>query len=125
MAGDGWLLLGDAASLIDPFTGEGIGNAMVSGRLAARWASRAAAAGDHSAGLLSGYDRAVRAALQRELRLSHALQRLTGWKGLLNLVVRKAGRSDQVAAMLTGMFDDEAQRRRLLSPLFYLHLLAA
>lgn len=29
MSGDGWMLLGDAASLIDPFTGEGIGNAMV------------------------------------------------------------------------------------------------
>ena len=28
IAGDGFLLLGDAAALIDPFTGEGIGNGM-------------------------------------------------------------------------------------------------
>jgi geranylgeranyl reductase family protein len=35
LQGDAFMLLGDAASLIDPFTGEGIGNAMISGRLAA------------------------------------------------------------------------------------------
>ena len=67
----------------------------------------------------------MQAYLRDELRLSHAMQRLTGWRGLLNLVVRKAGRADEVAEVLTGMFDDESQRRRLLSPLFYLRLLAA
>ena len=30
--GNGFMLLGDAAGLIDPFTGEGIGNAMVSAK---------------------------------------------------------------------------------------------
>ena len=33
--GDGYLLLGDAAGLVDPFTGEGIGNALESGKIAA------------------------------------------------------------------------------------------
>ena len=28
LAGDGWMLVGDAASLVDPFSGEGISNAM-------------------------------------------------------------------------------------------------
>ena len=32
--GDGFMLLGDAAGLIDPFTGEGIGNAMASAKYA-------------------------------------------------------------------------------------------
>ena len=32
--GNGFLLLGDAAGLIDPFTGEGIGNALYSARFA-------------------------------------------------------------------------------------------
>jgi flavin-dependent dehydrogenase len=35
ISGNNFLLTGDAASLIDPFTGEGIGNAMYSGMLAA------------------------------------------------------------------------------------------
>ncbi len=125
MAGGGWLLLGDAASLIDPFTGEGIGNAMVGARQAACWARRASDAGDFSAAFLQGFEREMRAYLRDELRLSHALQRLTGWKGLLNLVVRKAGRVPELTDALRAMFDDERQRRRLLSPLFYLRLLAA
>ena len=32
--GDGFMLLGDAAGLIDPFSGEGIGNAMASAKFA-------------------------------------------------------------------------------------------
>ena len=36
--GDGFLLLGDAAGLIDPFTGEGIGNAMYSAKFAVQTA---------------------------------------------------------------------------------------
>ena len=125
MAGNGWLLVGDAASLIDPFTGEGIGNAMVSGREAARWARRATDAHDYSAAILRGFERAVLGDLRAELRLSHALQRLTGWKRLLNVTVRKAARSPELAGVLSCMFDDESQRRKLLSPLFYLRLLAA
>ena len=39
--GGGFLLLGDAAGLVDPFTGEGIGNAMVSGRIASEVAAKA------------------------------------------------------------------------------------
>ena len=124
MAGGGWLLIGDAASLIDPFTGEGIGNAMVGGQKAAAWAQRAGDAGNFSGAFLQGFEQSLMHSLADELRLSHGLQRLTNWPGLLNVVVRKAGRSSELADVLSCMFDDEAQRRRLLSPLFYLRLLA-
>lgn len=123
MAGSGWLLLGDAASLIDPFTGEGIGNAMVGGREAARWARTAHGAGDYSGALLDAFDRRMRGLLADELRLSHALQRLTRRHRLLTLVIRRAARRPELADVLTSMFDDEHQRRRLVSPLFYLRLL--
>ena len=124
MAGHGWMLVGDAASLIDPFTAEGIGNAMASGRSAAQWAARACAAGDFSAAFLAGYEREVQGYLRNELRLSHALQRLTGWRALLDFVIGKAARVPDLAEVLSSMFDDRTQRRRLLSPLFYLRLLA-
>ncbi|MGI9174828.1 MAG: NAD(P)/FAD-dependent oxidoreductase [Rhodothermales bacterium] len=125
MAGDGWMLLGDAASLIDPFTGEGIGNAMISGELAAKWTSKAKTENDYTAAFLHGYERDVLDYLQGELRLSHAMQRLIGWKWLLNAVIRKASRSAELADAISCMFDDESQRRKLVSPLFYLRVLAA
>ena len=125
MAGGGYVLVGDAASLIDPFTGEGIGNALVSGELSARWAVKAAETGDASAALLQGYAAEVMRYMGSELQLSYALQRLSAWRWLLNTVIRKASRVPEVADVLSSMFDDEAQRRRLLSPGFYLRLLRA
>lgn len=125
MAGDRWLLVGDAASLIDPFTGEGIGNAMVSGEQAAVWTARARAQQDYSAAFLKGYEKSVLQYLGGELRISHGMQRLVNWQGLLNLVIRKAARSEELADAISCMFDDEAQRRQLLSPMFYLRVLTA
>jgi geranylgeranyl reductase family protein len=125
LAGDGWVLVGDAGSLIDPFTGEGIGNAMVSAEKAAAWALKAKEVGDYSAAFLDGYRRDVMAYLGRELRLSHAMQRLGQWKWLLNKVIQKASRSPEVADAISMMFDDEEEREQLISPLFYLRLLAA
>ena len=125
MAGDGWMLVGDAASLIDPFTGEGIGNAMVSGWRAAQWTEKALEGGDTSAAFLKGYQQAVMDRLSGELKLSHAMQRLGNWKWLLNTVVRKASRSEELADAISCMFDDLEERKRLVSPLFYLRVLTA
>lgn len=125
MAGDGWLLLGDAASLIDPFTGEGIGNAMVSGAFAAQWSAQAQAANDYSAAFLHGYEKDVLRRLRGELRLSHTMQKLVNWKWLLNTVIRKANRSEELADTISCMFDDLDLRKKLASPLFYLRVLTA
>ncbi|NBC17047.1 MAG: geranylgeranyl reductase, partial [Bacteroidetes bacterium] len=125
MAGDGWMLVGDAASLVDPFTGEGIGNAMVSGEQAGLWAQKAHAAGDFSGAFLQDYERDVMDRIRGELRLSYLLQRIGQWKWLLNTVIRKASRSDELADTISCMFDDMTERRRLLNPAFYLRVLAA
>lgn len=125
MAGNGWMLVGDAASLIDPFTGEGIGNAMVSGSLAARHALEALQARDPSAAALSSYEAAVHGTLSDELRLSYTLRRLESWRWLLNTVIRKAGRTPEVAETISSMFDDLSARKKLASPLFYLRVLTA
>jgi flavin-dependent dehydrogenase len=53
-AGDGWLLVGDAAGFLDPFTGEGLHRALRSAELAAAATDRHLA-GD--AGALAAYDR--------------------------------------------------------------------
>ncbi len=125
MAGDGWLLIGDAASMIDPFTGEGIGNAMVSGVKAAEWVERAATANDYSLAYLKGYELEIRDLLTGELRLSHLLQKLGRWKWLLNTVIAKASRSAELADAISCMFDDLSARKRLLTPGFYWRVLTA
>jgi len=53
---DGLMVVGDAARVVDPITGGGIGNALFTGRLAAQVASDCIAAGDCSKGALMAYD---------------------------------------------------------------------
>jgi geranylgeranyl reductase family protein len=76
LAGDGWMLLGDAASLVDPLTGEGIANAMQSGKLAALYAARALARGAHLSTELDAYGAEVWQVLGPGLETSYRLQRL-------------------------------------------------
>jgi geranylgeranyl reductase family protein len=123
ISGDGYLLLGDAASLIDPFSGEGISHAMVSGRHAADWATRALAAHDTSAAFLEQYDAAVYRRLGQELRLSYWLQRLLQFPALFNFVANRAANNATLAETLSSMFLDLDLRERLRQPGFYVKLL--
>jgi len=63
--------------------------------------------------------------LGNELKISHGMQRLGKWKWLLNKVIQKASRSEELADAISMMFDDESERKKLVSPLFYLRLLTA
>lgn len=121
--GDGFLLLGDAAGLIDPFTGEGIGNALYSSRLAVDTAVEALQAGDLSAGFLRRYDRRLWATLGPELAVSSRLQRLGRWRALLNLVVGKAATDTRIGDLVCAMIANAVPKSRLTNPLFYLRLL--
>jgi len=53
---DGLMVVGDAARVVDPITGGGIGNALFTGRLAGQVASDCIAAGDCSKEALMAYD---------------------------------------------------------------------
>jgi len=57
MAGDGVLLVGDAARVTDPFSGGGIHNAIRTGHLAADWLKKGFDSNDLSATFLKGYER--------------------------------------------------------------------
>jgi flavin-dependent dehydrogenase len=76
VSGDSFMLAGDAASLIDPITGDGIGNAMLSGKLAAEQAIRCFAANDFSATFMQQYDNNVNSALAAEFKARYKAQRL-------------------------------------------------
>lgn len=105
MAGDGFLLGGDAASLIDPATGEGIGNAMWSAQIAARWAVAAFTKGDLSAAFLQGYSAELHRKLSKELRRKYWVQRLVAdrqW--LLNWLIGRAGKRGLVGRLVRKVF---------------------
>jgi len=121
--GDGFMLLGDAAGLIDPFTGEGIGNAMYSARFAIQTIMEARAVNDYSARVLKNYEDNLWNAIGNELKVSTKLQKIGRYRPLLNFVIRKAASSPDVSNIIAGMLANEVPRKRLANPLFYLRLL--
>lgn len=121
--GDGFMLLGDAAGLIDPFTGEGIGNALYSARYAIRTAKAAIAKGDFSARFLASYDKELWTVIGPELKISSQLQKIGRWRWLLNFVIAKASRSKKIGNLIAGMIANEVPRDQLASPSFYFRLL--
>lgn len=123
ISGNHFMLTGDAASLIDPFTGEGIGNAMVTGMLASKQIKKSLAENRFDEAFLGAYDEAVYHSLWSELKLSHTLQKLSNYSGLFNYVVNKAARNEELRDTITCMFDDLNIRDRLRSPKFYFKLL--
>jgi menaquinone-9 beta-reductase len=76
LSGDGYMLVGDSGALIDPFTGEGIGNAMTSGMLAAESAQVCITQNDFSAAITAKYHAVVYNKLWSELKISYKMQQL-------------------------------------------------
>lgn len=121
--GSRFMLVGDAASLIDPFTGEGIGNAMYAGFYAANNAAKAIEKNDFSENNLSQYGRDIQRVLGPELKMSTKLQQLASYPWLFNMLINKASKSNELRSLMTAMFAEVDVRKKLASPGFYLKLL--
>lgn len=94
ISGNGWMLCGDAAHLIDPLTGEGIGQAMASGRFAG-WKAIACFQKDNfTADFMKSYDKQVYDKFWTSHRKSYLLQKyIVPRFGLFNKVFDWAHRS--------------------------------
>ena len=123
LSGHRFLLTGDAASLIDPFTGEGIGNAMVAGLVAARQIKKSLQANNFSANFLAQYDKELYKKLWAELKLSRYLQLLSSKPWLFNFVIGKASKSKELRETISCMFENMDMRKKFTSPMFYLKIL--
>jgi geranylgeranyl reductase family protein len=125
--GDGWVLVGDAASLVDPFSGEGVGNALCSGKYAAATIAEAIGKTPGSApltsSLLEGYGRLLDEYIYPEMVDSYRLQRLSRFRFLLNLFIGKAADKPEARQMLVNMVNSDEEKKKAQSPLFYLKLL--
>lgn len=75
LGGENYLLLGDAGSLIEPFTGKGIGLAMLSAKVAAKVLVRAIEKETHFPGLYLQYEDTIKRMYSREYLLSKMLHK--------------------------------------------------
>ena len=120
VSGNNFLLTGDAASLIDPFSGEGIGNAMYSGMLAAQAIEKSLLQKKYDAVFLKKYyDDVLYSKIGDELKVSAMLQRVCHYPWLLRFVINKAHKSATLNKAISNMFTGVDLRRQLLDPLFY------
>jgi flavin-dependent dehydrogenase len=121
--GERYMLVGDAGYLIDPFTGEGIGNALYSGRIAAQQAAAAIEANDFSDAFFEKYDHEVYRILGPELQLSTKLQKLVKYPWLFNTLMKVGTRNQQIRDLMSCMFHEVDLRKKLSQPMFYVKLL--
>ena len=106
----GAMCVGDAASLVDPFTGEGIGNALLSAKIASDFFD----SNIHSEGFTQNaadeYQNKLWDTLCPELTNSFKLQRLVRRKRLINWFVGRAAKKEELQRALTDMIaSKEAQ----------------
>jgi geranylgeranyl reductase family protein len=123
--GPGYLLIGDAASLVDPFSGEGVGNAMTSAKFASEIIDECIKSNDFSMEKLAQFDQRLWKEIGPEMDTSYMLQKIGRHKWLLNLVVGKAAKSKEVRDTISGMLVNEEARKTFISPMFYVKLLLA
>ncbi|MFH1306855.1 MAG: geranylgeranyl reductase family protein [Candidatus Micrarchaeota archaeon] len=124
LAGEGWVLVGDAASLVDPFSGEGVGNATAAGRLAAKTISKAIDEGELGEERLKEYEKNVWEELGEELSTSYKMQWMgTHFRWLLNKLVEKAATSKDIKELLSASLANEEAKKEFENPFFYLKIL--
>ena len=95
---DGAILAGDAAGFINPLTGGGIHNAMISGELAAQTIDEALRAGDVSKSGLQVYEERCHDVLWDNMRRSFNIQRmLLRFPRLVDFLVRRFQENSRLA----------------------------
>lgn len=121
--GHGFMLVGDAASFLDPFTGEGIYEALRGASLAAPVASAALRAGDTSKGALDEYRLARRRAFTAKRQVCWIVQGFISAPPLMNYVTDRLTRREDLGLTLSGVLGNFRPATQALSPVFLVKLL--
>lgn len=123
LSGDGYLLAGDSACLVDPLTGEGIANAIRSGRYAGKFAAMALEMGNLSADFLKSYDKKIYGLVGDELRLSRFIQRRFRNRRILNATIWLADKSKIYRRLIHFLFEETHFYTQWARPQFYWQLI--
>lgn len=120
-SGPGWLLIGDAAGFLDPFTGEGIHRALVSAELAGRALLVDAA---YRPAALAAYDRQMRRRFVAKDAVSWLVQAFLARPRLFEYAARRVASRATVRATMGLVMGDLVPARRGLDPRYLAALLA-
>jgi flavin-dependent dehydrogenase len=123
VAGDGFLLVGDAAGYYDPMTGEGVYQALRGAELAAKTVAEALSNGGPTAKALGRYAVRYRREFAPKDRVCHLLQHIVCRPHLCDLLIRRLNDRPTHAEELMGVVGDLLAPGRLLNPAFWLRLL--
>jgi flavin-dependent dehydrogenase len=119
----GALCVGDAASLVDPFSGEGIGNALLSAKLTSTHFNKDLHKDGFPEDAAIEYMNELWGALGSELTNSKTLQKVMKWKLLTNWFVKKASKKEEIGKMMSEMIASKESQKILWSPWFLMKTL--
>ncbi len=122
-AGQGWLLVGDAAGFYDPFTGAGVHSALRSAELVAQTLILALEYGDHPALTARRYRQAFRREFGLKRQADRLVQLFVRHPAAMNYIAPRLAARPQPRAQLAAVMGDLADPRTILNPAFFWHLL--
>ena len=114
----GAMSVGDAASLVDPFSGEGIGNALLTAKMTSVHFDKSLHSDGFPEGAAAEYMEDLWNELGGELSNSTKLQRMMKMKRLTNWFVKRASKKPEIAEMMSEMIASKETQRALWSPWF-------
>ena len=127
ISGDGYMLAGDAGGLIDLISGNGIPQAMISGKFAAEQAAIAIEKNDFSAAFLKDYDRKVFKKINNDLKLGRIMSPFLTHNFVLSIITKaldflasRKGAQEQLRSLLY----TPSVVKTLINPMFYWRLLS-
>ena len=116
MHSDRCLVLGDAAGLVSPYTGEGIASGLFRGALAAEVLGKAFATGSFEGARLAGYTNTLKKRYEGDHRAAYRLRSILRKPGLLNHFFRAMQKSPELAQLFALCYLDEKSPQLLLRP---------
>ena len=114
----GAMAVGDAASLVDPFSGEGIGNALLTAKMTSRHFDKEVHSDGFPEDAAVAYMEDMWGELGKELSNSTKLQKLMRRKRLANWFIKKASKKKEIGEMMSEMIASKESQEALWSPLF-------